>query len=57
MTASRVVRPGVTVSGSGERSNDSHAGLKASTCALPADGLPYGVEGVARKKSIASWVP
>src|SRR4051812_5089485 len=51
-SASRVVRPGVTDAGSGERSNWSQSGLKPFTWALPAPGLPYGAEGVDRKKSI-----
>jgi hypothetical protein len=52
-----VVRPGVTLAVSGERSNCSHSVLNASTSALPADGLPYGASGLDRKKSIASSVP
>src|SRR5437016_5473439 len=57
MTASRVVRPGVTVRRSGERSNSLQNGSYPLTLAAPAWGFRYRFDGVDRKNETASSVP
>src|SRR2546421_8154195 len=57
MIAIRVVRPGVTVLRSGERSNSFHDGLNLSSVAFVACGFLYGDDGVERKNEMASSVP
>src|SRR4051794_8824832 len=55
--ATRVVRPGVSVLLSGERSNSFQYGLKPLTFVSLECGDLYGLPGVERKKSSASVVP
>src|SRR3954452_7752432 len=57
MIAMRVVRPGVTVRLSAERSHRFHSGLNALTGWSDPFGFLYGLSGVEVKKSSASIVP